>query len=164
MTELSTGLILAGTGHRPNRLGGYNATTHKNLSLLATTVVHQLQPKYGYCGGALGWDIVWGAALMYVGIPYCMALPWPGMGGNWPVGSRSMLHRLMDKADRVHYVSEYYHRCAYILRDIYMVDNAQGVVSLLDPTATTSGTYHTVQYAETLHLPIMNLWPLYTAL
>lgn len=164
MTDLSTGLILAGTGHRPNRLGGYNLTTDRKLRVLASTGVQQLRPTYGYCGGALGWDMVWGAALMEAGIPYCLALPWPGMGDNWFHPKVAVLNALKRNADRVHYLRDTYSKGAYIERDKYMVDNAQGVVALLDPNATTSGTYQTVQYAETLNLPVMNLWPLYTAL
>lgn len=162
---MDTGLILAGTGHRPNRLGGYNATTHKKLNVLATTAVNKLEPSYGYCGGALGWDIAWGYALMGAGVPYCLALPSRTMGSNWPLYSRMLLEHLREKADRVHYLRDSYSREAYIERDRYMVDNAQGVVALLDPTlTTTSGTSYTCQYAQTLHLPVMNLWSLYTAL
>ena len=161
---MDTGLILVGTGHRPNRLGGYSYSTQDKLARLATTAVQQLQPSYGYCGGALGWDMAWGEALMDAGIPYCMALPWPDMGLRWSFNQRLTFRLLKEKADRVHYLSDRYYKGVYIVRDKYMVDNAQGVVALLDPTATTSGTYQTVQYAESLHLPIMNLWPLYIAL
>lgn len=164
MTPMNTRLILAGTGHRPNRLGGYNRSTTKLLTVLANTVVNELEPSYGYCGGALGWDIAWGYALIKVGVPYCLAIPFPTMGSNRPLYSRMLLDHLKEKADRVHYLRNTYSKGAYIERDKYMVDNAQGVIALLDPIATTSSTYHTVQYAESLHLPVKNVWQLYTAL
>lgn len=164
MTGMKKGLILAGTGHRPNRLDGYNDTTRNKLLELTHEVVNRLLPKYGYCGGALGWDQAWGLALLGSCIPYCMALPCPSMGSKWFQRDRDILDQLIANADRVHYLSDHYHKGAYIMRDKYMVANAEGVVALLDPTAIGSGTYQTCQYAERLHLPVLQLWDRYTAL
>jgi uncharacterized phage-like protein YoqJ len=131
--------------------------------LLADRVVEELKPRYGFCGGALGWDTAWGQALMDVGIPYCMALPCPSMGSKWYQKDRDTLAVLIANAHRVHYLTDHYFKGAFILRDRYMVDNAEGLVSLLDPTAIGSGTYQTCQYAETLQLPIIQLWHEFTA-
>ncbi|WOL31374.1 hypothetical protein [Microcoleus phage My-WqHQDG] len=158
MTDMKQGLVLAGTGHRPNRLGGYNRTTRGKLKVLANKVVETLLPRYGYCGGALGWDTAWGIALMEAKVPYCMALPCPSMGSKWYETDKNTLAFLVTNAHRVHYLSDHYFKGAFILRDRYMVDNAEGLVSLLDPSAIGSGTYQTCQYAETLNLPIIQLW------
>lgn len=163
MTDIRQGLILADTGHRPTRLGGYNDTTRNRLEVLAHRIVRRLEPKYGYCGGALGWDTAWGMALMGAGVPYCMALPCPGMGSKWYQGDRATLVVLIANADKTHYLSDHYHKGAYIMRDRYMVSNAEGVVSLLDPTAIGSGTHQTCEYAKTLNLPVLQLWDEYTA-
>lgn len=60
------------------------------------------------------------------------------------------------------YLRDTYSKGAYIDRDRYMVMNAEGVVALLDPTATGSGTYHTYQFATKLGKPVINLWDAYS--
>ena len=45
MTDMRQGLVLAATGHRPNRLGGYNETTRTKLYALVDNVVEDLQPQ-----------------------------------------------------------------------------------------------------------------------
>jgi uncharacterized phage-like protein YoqJ len=161
---MDTGLILAGTGHRPHNLGGYNEGTYKKLGTLASLVIVQLEPVYTYCGGALGWDMYWGHALLSIGVPYTLALPFPDMGSKWNPKDRHNLEVLKEGADRVHYASDKYSKGAYILRDRYMVDNSQGLVSLLKPGLEDSGTYTTTQYAIDHNKPVLQLWELFTRL
>lgn len=156
--SLRRGLILAGTGHRPPRLGGYGDATRDKLGILASNVISRLAPVYGYCGGALGWDTAWGMALMGAGIPYCMALPSPDMGKSWPARDKGILAILIENADKVKYLSDRYSIGAYTKRDRYMVSQAEGVVAILDPTMTDSGTYRACQHAKSLNLPVLNLW------
>lgn len=99
---------------------------------------------------------------MLEGIPYCLALPWPGMGNNWDKDNIRKLATLKYNADKCMYLSSTYSKGAYIDRDRYMVMNAEGVVALLDPTATGSGTYHTYQFATKLGKPVINLWDAYS--
>ena len=86
------------------------------------------------------------------------------MGSKWHQKDRDILSVLITNANKVHYLSDHYFKGAFILRDRYMVDNAEGLVSLLDPTAIGSGTYHTCKYADTLNLPVLQLWDDYIAL
>ena len=161
---MKQGMTLAGTGHRPLRLGGYDDSITNKLALLASTVIGRLQPSHGYCGGALGWDMAWGEALLNAGIPYTMALPFPDMGSRWFHKDRVRLQRLIHNSTEVQYLSDRYSKSAYILRDRYMVDNAEGLVCLLDPNAIGSGTHTTYKYAEGLRRPILQLWNEYIAL
>ncbi len=163
-TTIRQGMTLAGTGHRPNRLGGYSHNTYSKLRTLADKVVREYQPFYGYCGGALGWDTAWGEALMKAGIPYCLALPGLWMGSNWKDEQVAKLDTLKENADKVISISPEYSPKSYIIRDRYMVIHSEGVVALLNPTATSSGSYITCAYAAKLNRPILHLWDQYSEL
>lgn len=163
-TDMKKGLVLAGTGHRPHHLGGYNEGTYKKLGTLASLVITQLEPTYGFCGGALGWDMYWGHALLSIGVPYTLALPFPDMGARWNPKDRANLEVLKGGAQEVWYASYSYSKGAYIQRDRYMVDNSQGLVSLLKPGLVDSGTYTTTEYAIGHQKPVLQLWELFTRL
>ena len=164
-TDMKKGLVLAGTGHRPHNLGGYNEGTYKKLGTLASLVIVQLEPVYAYCGGALGWDMYWGHALLSIGVPYTLALPFPDMGSNWcDPKDRDNLEALKEGAQDVWYASSSYSKGAYIQRDRHMVDNSEGLVSLLKPGLEDSGTYTTCQYAIDHNKPVLQLWEPFTRL
>ena len=47
---------VAGTGHRPNKLGGYDDDIYQRLVTLAMTYLEETRPKRVISGMALGWD------------------------------------------------------------------------------------------------------------
>jgi predicted Rossmann fold nucleotide-binding protein DprA/Smf involved in DNA uptake len=49
-------MILAFTGHRPSKLGGYGSDVDLKLTRLATKVLDDLKPEQVISGMALGWD------------------------------------------------------------------------------------------------------------
>lgn len=49
-------MIVAGTGHRPNKLGGYGDDVFERLVALARTYLWHMEPWHVISGMALGWD------------------------------------------------------------------------------------------------------------
>ena len=51
-----TGKIVAGSGHRPSKLGGYSEQIHEKLVALAIGWLKKNEPSCVLSGMALGWD------------------------------------------------------------------------------------------------------------
>lgn len=102
----------AGTGHRPDKLGGHDATrsTHAGIRLLTDNLVallRSIKPDLVISGGALGFDQYLGIVAVEQKIPLLLALPSKPFGDNWPPQSlgRKLHEHLVKKAAFVHYVT-----------------------------------------------------------
>lgn len=151
-------MIICGTGHRPNKLGGYGLQTEIALSKFAIQYLATHRDiEFVISGGALGWDLALAHAAHATRVPYCLALPFIGFDSRWPDSSRQYLDNLASLADDVHYVcDEGYAGWKMQKRNVWMVDNADGVLALWD--GSTGGTANCVHYAEKVMKPITNLW------
>src|SRR5688572_16517776 len=150
-------MIICGTGHRPDKLGGYSEhaarivrrTAHWHLS------DHDM-PEMIISGGALGWDQALAWAADELGIPYTMALPFEDFDCKWPKESRGHLAILMHGAKEVHYVCDPgYAPWKMQARNKWMVDNSDVVLALWN--GTTGGTANCIKYAESVKKDIVNL-------
>lgn len=156
-------MIVCGTGHRPNKLGGYSPDAHTRLVVLA---IDWLVAQHAYfpdreleviSGGALGWDQALAQAAWMNNVPFMFALPFEGFETKWPSDSQHYLKRLMDSATRVHYVCEPgYSPWKMQKRNEWMVDNSDQVLALWD--GSDGGTANCVKYANKVGKPITNLW------
>lgn len=155
-------MIICGTGHRPNKLGGYGYEVHKKLNDLAIHYLSELPDNLEkvISGGALGWDQALAAAALYLKIPYVMALPFEGFEARWPVPSIQYLSSLCEQAAETVYVCEPgYDPWKMQERNRWMVDHADRVLALWN--GTDGGTANCVRYAVAKHKPIVNLWDIY---
>jgi uncharacterized phage-like protein YoqJ len=152
-------MIICGTGHRPNKLGGYGLENEIKISKFAIEylAINRDEIDFVISGGALGWDTALAHAAHSVRIPYCMALPFRGFESRWPVDSQKYLDALMTMADDIHYVCEDgYAPWKMQKRNEWMVDKADSVLALWN--GTDGGTANCVRYAEKVGKPITNLW------
>lgn len=148
--------IMATTGHRPPKLGGYSFRAHLNLRKIATEHLQKVTPDEAIVGMALGWDIAFAAACVMLGIPYIAAVPFVGQERQWPKESKDMYYHLLSKAKRVVYVSEPgYDPKKMQIRNIWMVDHCTELTAMFD--SSSGGTKNCVDYA-TGKVPITNLW------
>jgi len=76
-------LVIAATGHRPDKLGGYGSDVHRRLVELAARYLDLEQPTCVISGLALGWDLAFADAALLLGLPVHGAVPFEG---NNPVG------------------------------------------------------------------------------
>lgn len=159
-------LSFVGTGHRPPRLGlsyGESDTSlltgFARLNLEKMLEVHN--PFRIISGCAQGWDLALADAAIELGIPLYAALPFKTMGANWPADAQERLKKVLDYASEVHVCCEKSSNKAYIIRDQHMVDLAVrdgGMVLALFDGDPSGGTFHTIEYARKLGVPIVNFY------
>lgn len=157
-------LIVAATGHRPEKVGGYSDAAFNHLVLLAKQHLRTERPREMIVGMALGWDQAVAQACVDLDIPYTAAVPFEGQEELWPVASRSKYKRLLTWASRVEIVTERYTMPvarALQVRNEWMVDRCETVLALWD--GTFGGTHNCILYAEKQRRPIVNLWEKFNA-
>lgn len=152
-------MILAATGHRPEKLGGYDQKTRRALGALAVEYLHETKPKGMIVGMAQGWDQAVAAASIVLGIPFTAAVPFSGQADTWPAEAQVRYRRLLAAADQVivtaapdiHSISA---KLQY--RNEWMVDRADAMLALWD--GSWGGTFNCIRYAEKIGVPVINLW------
>lgn len=151
-------LVIAATGHRPQKLGGYTKDLLIRLQRGAAHYIEKRQPTKGISGLALGWDTAWALALIDAGVPLIAAVPFEGQESRWPREDQERHRFVVSKAATVVLVCPGgYANWKFLKRDEWMVDHADEVVALWD--GSKSGTGHTVAYANNTGKPVVNLWP-----
>ncbi len=150
-------MILAVTGHRPPKLGGYTIEAGERLYRFATRKLAELDPESVITGMALGFDTAVARACLYLNIPYVAAIPFIGQESQWPLSSQATYEFLLKNAASVEIVTDGgYTAEAMQLRNEWMVDNGTDVGALWNGTA--GGTGNCVKYAEKHHKPVLNFW------
>lgn len=159
-------MILAGTGHRPEKLGGYTAQAARDLKIVAKAHLQYLIRRDNVeiiSGMAQGWDQALADACIEMGIRWTAAIPFEGQASVWPDGAKRRWERLVEKANKIVVVSEGPYAPEMMqTRNIWMVDNADGVIALWD--GSVGGTKNCVKYAEKVGKPVTNLYPSYVNL
>ena len=157
---------IAATGHRPNKLYGYNlydiqwirlAQKMKNFLLDRLQTYSELECITGM---ALGVDQLFGLVALKLRnegkkIKIFAALPCRGQEKMWK--SKEHWEKLMENVDEIYYVhdGEYTNRCMQE-RNIFMVNRADEILAVWD--GTPGGTANCIKYAELKKKPIINIF------
>jgi uncharacterized phage-like protein YoqJ len=150
-------MIIAGTGHRPDKLGGYDAYATKKVVDLATHAINCYQPTRVISGMAQGWDMSLAQAAINLGIPLHAYVPFEGQEQVWPLATRLYYKALLKLAEKVVICSEGgFTRAAMQYRNIQMVNDCDLLVALWN--GTPGGTTNCINYAQFMKRPIVNLW------
>ncbi len=151
--------ILAVTGHRPPKLGGYDLLLFDCLVRFAVTELKQIQPEYVLTGMALGWDQAIAEACDRIGIPFIACLPHDNPGSNWPDHSREYLDQLLNKAHDIWWCpGGPYEPQKMQIRNETMVDECDTLLALYDGEPQ-GGTHNCVNYAQMeSNCLIINCW------
>ena len=159
--------VAAFTGHRPNKLNGYNPKDNIKLLWKLADVVEDLIVNQGYTafitGMALGID-TWAAKIVlklqekYPHIQLICAIPCANHSGKWREGDKKIWQEIVDRAEDVVYVSteEYTPYCMQA-RNVFMVDHCSLLVGVWDGTA--GGTGNCVDYAVKKKTPTLIINP-----
>lgn len=149
------GYIVAGTGHRPNKLGGY--TDEITNALIKVASKHLDGVDKVISGMALGWDWALAIAAYNKGIPFIAAVPFDGQDSAWPEDSRIIYRNLLDLSERVVIVNDGgYAAWKMQTRNVWAVDNSDYVLALWD--GTSGGTRNCIAYAHKQGKLVHNLW------
>lgn len=158
--------VVAFTGHRPDKLGGYDNKTRLALGGLATEYLAQNRPGKAIVGMALGWDQAAAAACLALDIPFIAAVPFEGQARRWPEEAQARYRWLLDMAGHVEIVtpepcySSHLVNRAMQRRNEWMVDRATRICALWD--GSWGGTHNCIAYARKRGVPIKNLWARWT--
>lgn len=151
-------MIIAGTGHRPNKLGGYGWDIAQRMVRIAGEYLDELKPDTVISGMALGWDMALAAAAMTRGIEWWAYIPFRGQEKMWPPSSQEVYRDLLSRAHSVHIVcpGEY---AAWKMqkRNEEMVDHATHVLALWNGDKS-GGTWNCLEYAYGTGKPVINAW------
>jgi len=148
MNSIEEGLIVSGTGHRLDKLGGYASWAYNLLVQLAVMILSALKPKKVISGMAIGWDQALAEAAVRLGIPFIAAIPFKGQESRCPKESQKKYHELLAQAAEVVDTSngQSYHPRLMQVHNDGMGDNIDLADALFD--GTKSGTYNCVKYAK----------------
>ena len=161
---------IALTGHRPNKLAGYNLNTpyylnmHKKLVEIITDLTKTYDVVWVHSGMALGADTVWACAArtaikkfpgrvkLYAEIPV-MTQP----DAWFKQEDKQRWQDLVDLAsDQTIYADTYSPRVLQE-RNIGMIDHADLLVAIWD--GTSGGTANAVKYAKSVHKDMVSYHP-----
>lgn len=170
------------TGHRPDKLGGYDWNSPKNqdiMSAISMQIMDLLDNNpneqfHFICGGALGIDqmafhICNKLKFTYKNITTEIAVPFRNQYIKWNKENfqiwRKQLYQadkltLVDRLDKYKikdYQEDIYYPAKMELRNHYMVDNSDLVIAVWD--GTNGGTGNCVNYAKKMNKKIIIINP-----
>lgn len=158
------GCVLAGTGHRPDKLGGWDSFdthTYPSLVQLAFDALSRIQPERVISGMAAGWDHALAEAAHMLGIPFTAAIPCDDHASAWPEDSATFQrwHWLKSVAADVTIVSPGPYRDGVMgARNVWMSRRATHTLALWNGDATGG----TASYLRDNKTPVCNLWYAWT--
>lgn len=151
------GKVIAGTGHRPDKLGGYNNAVLKRLTDLARAYLKRETPDFVISGMALGWDTALAVAAIELDLKLIAAVPFKGQESRWQKVDRDTYQHILTQCHLVEIVcSGGYSAEKMQTRNAWMVDNCNILAALWD--GTKGGTGNCLEYARKQKVETHNLW------
>ena len=157
--------IVAVTGHRPQKCGGFTEAARCLLKQIAIDWLLALNPRGAVSGMALGWDTAIVEACLDLGLPYVACIPFRGQESQWPSLSRLAYHEYLRKAAKVIVCSPgAYSPHKMQIRNERMIDSAlqcgpgpANSILLAMWDGTSGGTQNCLLYART-RIETINAW------
>jgi len=141
-------MIAAFTGHRPDKLGGWDPL-HPVVGRVRKGIRDALArdcPLYAICGMALGVDTWAAETCVELDIPFIAAVACDNVEARWPLPSQERYRRLVEKAREVVVVSPGpYQPWKLQRRNEWMVDHCDRLYYVHD--GSRGGTYNCLEYA-----------------
>lgn len=150
--------LIAVTGHRPEKLGGYdNHEAHRVIRRHMRRFLEarlQEEELILISGGALGIDQFWIEVGLYLQLPVIAALPFEGYNSRWPKASREKYEKLLAQCSSVRYICQPgYAGWKLQKRNQWMVDECNELVAYWN--GSPGGTKNCYEYAiaqnKTIH-------------
>lgn len=152
-----TQLVIAATGHRPQKLGGFSPAVYERLFTHAYGFLGTFEVDVVISGMALGWDTAVAEAALMHGMPLYAYIPFAGQESQWPPESQRFYRALLRKAKQVIECSPPGYSVAKMqVRNCRMVDDCSILLALWD--GSSGGTANCIEYAESRGKEIVNTW------
>ena len=154
-------MIVAGTGHRPEKVGGHSVEAFAHLCWVAKIGLRELRPSRVISGMAMGWDQALAVSAIQMGIPVDAYVPFAGQESRWTGLSQMKYESILSGCDSVVTVSPGgYSREKMQIRNEAMVDACDTVLALWDGSG--GGTGNCIRYCEATNTPYRNMWDIYS--
>jgi len=148
------GLIVAGTGHRPE-----DCVSEGHARVVAATVFRYKQVDVFISGMAAGFDLWAADEALEQDIAVIAARPWAGHEPR--VGDEELYQKVLDLAQDVYDINDskgFPGPWCYHDRNHWMVDSADAVMAYLNLEKESGGTYQCVKYAHKKAKPVNNVY------
>lgn len=153
-------MIIALTGHRPDKLGNewnMDGPISQYLMKEFKTILDKLKPDGVISGMALGADMIWAQAAVDMKVPFLAAVPFRGQESKWPHKTQEYYRELLSMAYRVVYTSDGEHASwKFQERNKKMVDACTLLVAVWD--GTNGGTANCYKYAKSIGREIHRIY------
>ena len=145
------------TGHRPEKLGGYDDDTFTKLVSFSINILEENKIKHANIGMALGFDQSVAFACVYLNIPFSAFIPFKGQENKWPNSAKERYLKVLREAKNIIIVSEgEYASWKMQIRNEAIVNNSDKMICLWD--GSDSGTGNCVKYAKRKNIEVINVW------
>ena len=147
------------TGHRPEKLGMYEEEVKNRLRYAIQKAINDGYTTF-ISGMARGVDM-WAAEIVIEErnkndkIKLICASPFEGFEKSWSFTERHRYNTILEKADYIKYVSKHYSRQCFQIRNIWMVNHSNRVISAYN--GESGGTRNTIRYALDNNVEIYNV-------
>jgi uncharacterized phage-like protein YoqJ len=149
-------LILAATGHRPDKLNN-EWEGRGPYSLVIRTAFKALldhhKPSKVISGMALGVDTLWTEAALRHKTPVHAAIPCPEQDRFWSEEGQNRYRWLRNQCSEEIIIHPRYHRGVMKMRNQWMVNNCGRLIAVWDGR-TRGGTFNTIAYAFKVGKPV----------
>jgi len=155
------------TGHRPNKLGGYNENNPIAINIkekLKIAIIYAIEKQniINFISGmAMGVDM-WAVEILidikksYPHIKIVGAIPFLGQETKWYKETQIKYNNLLKQLDKIEYVSSPgYSAYKMQIRNEWMVNHSKIVIAVWD--GTPGGTANCVKYARSKNKKIIHL-------
>lgn len=141
-------MVIGITGHRPNKLGGYEFFNPLRVKLRVRLeeLLLQYRPSFALSGMALGTDQDFAYSCYRLGIPFVAVIPFEGQESRWPSETQSFYRNLLTHATQSIIVSPGgYAAWKMQTRNEWVVDHCDLLLGVWD--GTSGGTKNCLEYA-----------------
>lgn len=170
-------MIIAGTGHRPNKLGleyKYNGPYSEHIRHRLGSILLSKSPEAIISGMALGFDTLLAMIAIELKIPLFAYIPFKGQERMWPTFSKKVYYDLLKRASIIRIcdvnqavtykqyqdsLDTAYSKSKMDRRNENMIDDANEIVSYYD--GTPGGTANCIKYIQEqgksiIYVPLFN--------
>lgn len=153
-------MFVAATGHRPDKIGGYDFNNPQRCWVRERMKEEllRLRPTACISGMALGVDQDFAWVAQWMTIPVLAAIPFKGQESRWPESSQVFYRVLLARCYHVETVSPGEYSAAKMqVRNQWMVDHCQVLLAVWD--GSSGGTGNCVRYANKLNREMVRIDP-----
>lgn len=142
-------MILGVTGHRPDKLGGWDEPNPTQLNIMERIdkFLIETRPELVLTGMSLGVDQWVAEICIYNDIPFLAAIPFSDFSSNWPERSQTRFKKLVSKAHKAICVNQGgFEKWKMHARNKWIVNGCEELLAVWN--GSNGGTYSTIQYAK----------------